>query len=96
MGVSAGVKEEAIFCGHHNCTLPVPVLWCHFTVKQPSSLLSICTLKTKSNSKHFKSSKMAPKRTITYLYSSKYYCGNKKLKTCQERPHLWSFYKGDL
>ena len=42
---------------------------------------------------------MAPKRTIANLYSSKYYCEKKKLKTCQERPHLTSgrfikvFYK---
>ena len=53
----------------------------------------------KSNSKHFQSSEIAPKCAITYLYSSKYYRGDKKLKTCQEQPRLLSahsmkvFYK---
>ena len=32
---------------------------------------------------------MAPKRTIN-LYSSKYYSGDKKLKTCQKQSHLLS------
>ena len=27
---------------------------------------------------------------MTNLYSSKYYCGDKKLKACQEPPHLHS------
>ena len=35
---------------------------------------------------------MTPKHPIRNLYSSKHYSGDKKLKTCQEWPHLLSRY----
>ena len=53
--------------------------------------------KMKSNSEYFYSSRMAPKCAIATLYSSKYYRGEKnkillgkKIKSCQEQPHLLS------
>ena len=70
------------------------------TVKQPFSLLNICMFKMKSNLKIFLIFKNGTKTcAIANLYSSKYCCVKKKLKTCQEQPHLVSdhvimvFYK---
>ena len=79
MGVDAGVKKVVF-------VVDVIIVWCQcqcfgasVTLKQSSSLLSMDTFKTKSNSKHFLSSRMAPKRAITYLYSSKYYLNYYKI-----------------
>ena len=83
------------FCGRHNC-----VIWSvnkatffsfgvSVKVKQPASLLSICTFKMKSNLKNCLSSRMAPKRAIANLYYANVIMGE-KLKTCHKRPHLSS------
>ena len=57
-------------------------------MKQPPLLLNICTFKMKSNLQTFLILKNDTEtRAIANLYSSKYCC-EKKLKTCQEWPHL--------
>ena len=54
----------------------------HFLVYVPS--------KWKVTQNIFNLPRMAPKCTITYFHTSKYYHGDEKLKTCQEQPHLLS------
>ena len=59
------------------------------TVKQPSMLLNICTFKIKINSKHFTSSRMAPKhwKWQIFIYA-KISLLAKKTKARLKWPHL--------
>ena len=76
------------------------------TMKQLSMLLNICTYIMKINSKHFTSSRMAPKHPkwqifITQRFIQTFILGEKP-KTCSEGPHLASghfmevFYKATI
>ena len=99
----AWVKKFIIFCGRHYCMIPnvkkaVFSFGTSVKEKKPSSLLSICTFKMKSNLTFLIFKNSCKTRNCKPLFKQ-ILPWEKKLKTCQERPHLLStsfikeFYK---